>query len=458
MRERIAPHISSILAVSVVLAVVGRGVAQPPNPLDDWKFDIIHLKNGKIYKGLILNETAATIRIQYLQPGRTHTAIQVTSYSRSEVKRIERLGDREREELAKRFYAIDPATEPERVAKLELTPGPWGTKSTGGLSFTAKHFALISNAQADLVRLAAFRIQQISDAYTRWLPPRCPRGKSTTIRLVRSPEEYQKILRSEGHNFLNPAFYDAERNQITCASNWEQLETEFARVREKHQQELERIKKQLRHNDLPPRVREQLMADENAIKNADTQNELKLERAKQRLFQILYHEAFHAYLANSVYPPKEAEVPHWLNEGLAQIFETATLDLGELRIERPHLERLNRVQAALKPGGKFVALRELLQAGAQQFLVDHTSDQQVSDRYYLASWALAFYLTFDRKKLGTPELDRYVRALKGGADPLAAFGDLVGQPLDDFETAFHHYLRCLRGDGSTGLSTEKPPH
>ena len=72
----------------------------------------------------------------------------------------------------------------------------------------------------------------------------------------------------------------------------------------------------------------------------------------------------------------------------------------------------------------------------------------MSDRHYLAAWALAYHLTFERKLLGTRKLDGYVAALKRGTDPLEAFGTLVGEPLGRFERGHHAYLRALRADGS----------
>src|SRR5262249_28028626 len=94
-----------------------------------------------------------------------------------------------------------------------------------------------------------------------------------------------------------------------------------------------------------------------------------------------------------------------------------------------------------------VPLAELLKAGPQQFLLAHASDQEASDRHYLNSWGLAFYLTFDQHLLGTPALDQYVHRLKRGGDAVEAFRELIGKPLPDFETSFHAYLLDLREDG-----------
>ena len=141
-------------------------------------------------------------------------------------------------------------------------------------------------------------------------------------------------------------------------------------------------------------------------------------------------------------------MPRWLNEGLAQIFETAILEAGVLRVGHADPERLSRVKEALRRN-QLVPVADLLKANPDQFLVGHASDQQISGAYYLNSWALAFYLTFAQRRLGTPELDEYVRSLRQGAEPLDAFSKLVGEPLPVFQEAFHRYLRALHSDGST---------
>ena len=91
----------------------------------------------------------------------------------------------------------------------------------------------------------------------------------------------------------------------------------------------------------------------------------------------------------------------------------------------------------------------MLKAGPDKYLVAHANDQQVSDAYYLGSWALAFYLTFGQRKLGTPELDAYVCSIRNGALTEDAFCVLVGEPLPIFEKSFHRYLRALQADGTT---------
>jgi len=173
------------------------------------------------------------------------------------------------------------------------------------------------------------------------------------------------------------------------------------------------------------------------------------EDATRRLTQRLYHESFHAYLAQFVYPPADGELPRWLNEGMAQVFEHAILEGDELRVGRIDPALLARAQKALEKG-ELVSLADLLKSGPKQFLVAHATDQQDSDRYYLTSWAVTHYLLLDRRLLGTKAMDTYVHNLHNKADALEAFRELVDQPLPKFEKEYKAYLEALKPDGTVG--------
>jgi hypothetical protein len=229
---------------------------------------------------------------------------------------------------------------------------------------------------------------------------------------------------------------------------------ELDRVRRHHDKVRAELKE--RETDLmqaykgkpPPEFLTPIAEARKKIKITEDRNDQAFRQARRRLFQRLYHEAFHAYLANFVYPPAEGEVPRWFNEGLAQIFETAIIEVGELRIGHADETRLAAVRSALARDS-LVPLTELLRSGPRQFVVAHGGDKAAADRHYLASWALTFYLTFEKKVLGTKSLDEYVIALHRGADPLVAFRGLVGQPLPKFEKEFQEYLKHLRPDGTS---------
>lgn len=466
--------------VSLLLSLIGAGVwvlsaesaiADTPLGGDDWKYDIVYSKKGDSYRGLVY-QRGGGVKMWCIvrNPGRPAVFYRV-NFAENEVARVEMLPDDEHEKLRQRFEALreehrrlpDPwkAIEQEETAipgvdKTKLQETPWrGAARTNALAYRSSYFELESNASRRVVLVAAEQLEQVYAAYVRFLPPRA-KGRPTTILLPQSRADYQALVRGQGRNLLNPAFFDCDKNQIVCAFNWKQMSEELQRIHGEHVKLWEKVEKceaELRKaykGDIPAELKADLADQRRHIKEAEARNQETCARARQRLFQRLFHEAFHAYLLNFVYPPREGELPRWLNEGLAQIFETAVFEVGELRIGHADRGRLDAVRQALGKNA-FLPLADLLRSGAKQFQVAHDGDKQVSDRYYLASWALAFYLTFDRKLLGTPALDTYVRQLQRGTDPLEAFRELTGQPLEAFERAFLHYLNHLRPDGKVGM-------
>jgi hypothetical protein len=384
-----------------------------------------------------------------------------------DVERIDLLPDAERQRLRQRLDAVlmehrtlaehlkslDSGTKTSKSSEeaLDLRPAAWISEAPApAMEYRSTHFRLLSNARPEVVKLAAIELEQVYAAYARTLPPRAA-GAPTLIVLTASLADYQQLLRGLGLNLTNPAFYDADKNQVVCASDLQRLADDLEKARQHHSRLLSQLvqrEAELReayHGNVPSEIRAPLEEARTRIRATEARNTEAFQRARARLFQRLYHEAFHAYLANFVYPPDQNTVPRWLNEGLAQVFETAIVEAGELRIGHVDPERLASLRQALAHDA-LVPLPELLQAGPRPFQVAHASQQQASDRYYLTSWALTFHLMFQRQLLGT-RLDEYVRALHRGSDPVEAFRDLVAQPLGAFDKNFRQYLQHLTPNG-----------
>ncbi len=454
-----------LLAVSIVVSDPSTAPAESPVPA--WKLETLSLKNGKTLEGLVVEESPNQVRFLEVRrkPGRP-TVLIPTAFARREVTRIQRLpSETQRRELANRLKVFDPTGKAvdRQLREVELRPGQLviGGRKRNCLCYTSDHFELISNASEEIVRRVAVRLEQVYAAFTHFLPPRRRAAgtspmpsfhrATTAIILIQSRAGYQEWLRDQGRSILNPALYDASLNEVVCASELQQLGETLEQTRREHERQRERIGRQEKEaRELPAgEVRDlvfrQLEAARKEIADITTRNEAVFQDATQQLFRTLYHEAFHAYLANFVYPHPEMPVPRWLNEGLAQIFESAVIRAGELHVDRPDPARLARVQRAVRHND-LLPVADLLKAKPRDFIVAHAGGKHAADRHYLAAWALAHYLAFDRRLLGTPALDRYVASRE--PDQPAALQVLVNEPLPTFERKFHEYLLRLQPDGT----------
>lgn len=459
---------AALLLLCPLAFLVGLPAAAQPPGLSNWAFDELTLANGAKFQGLILAERPDGVEFQSVSrpPGRP-TVTLTSFFGKAEVAKVTRLSDKDRELLKERLADLDPTGEGERkrMESLELVTADWGDRPGAAKVYDSDYFMLVSTGSEELTRRSGVRLEQIYTAFARFLPPTA-KGAQTKLMLATDPDEYKALLGPLGAGkLLNPAVYDAASNRILCGSDLRRLGADLQSARVHHGQELagldryaEGVKRLYKGEELA-RHNKVIAAERKKVFAADVGNGAKFDEATARLFALLYHEAFHAYVATFVYPPLKpdevkagkgpGELPRWLNEGLAQVFETAVVEAGELRADHPDRVRLQRAKDWLKgKGGPLVPLGDLLATGRDAFLASHADQKAAADRAYLSCWAVAHYLTFDRRLIGTPEFHKYLVAVNSGGDPKAAFAKLVDQELGAFEKDWHAYLTRLQPSGA----------
>ena len=462
-----------ILALTILALLAPTLVAQPPAAAPAWPFDEMTLFNGARFQGLILKETPAATDFQVVvrKPGRP-TMTLTTSFAAREIAGVKRLSEADRTALQAKLAELDPRGEGERkqMESLDLTDAGWLDRPTGARRYASERFVLVSGASEEVTRRAAVRLEQIYAAFARFFPPRHAPDRPTTVVLAGRAEDYRQLLGRTATQVLNAAIYDPAANRIVCGSDLREFDEQLTASRAKHKlgrAKLDEYEAEVRvlYKGSKPELDRHLVVvhrERDRLREADRQNLVAFDRAARRLFAILYHEAFHSYIATSVYPPATAaevragrgpgELPRWLNEGLAQIFETAVVEAGELRVGHADAERLERVQAMFR--AKPPAVGEVLRAGPEQFLAAHSGQKSDASRAYLVSWAVTFHLTFERRNLGTAEFTAYLEAVNTGGDPVAAFEAWVGQDLPAFEAELRDTVLRLTPDGT--LAPKRP--
>jgi len=448
----------------------------PIVPATKWALDELTLTNGSKFQGMILEDSPAGVRFMTIRhvPGRP--TITLTSYfPRADVGSVKRIADKERALLKERLAELDPSGngERKRMEALQFEQVEWLGTPKAAKRYEGEHFVLVSSAPDEVTRRATVRLEQIYAAFIQLLPPRHEMGKPTTILLTGDLEQYKKLLAVNNTALLNAAVFDPSANRIICGTDLRRLGDELQRTRIHHVQQLtaadgteQELRAMYKNNKSDLERYLTLVKKERArISAAERDNDRTFDVATRRVFAMLYHEAFHSYAMNYVFPVRTpadikankgtGELPRWLNEGMAQLFENPLIEAGELRVDNPDAQRLKNVKdwlAAKKRGKKsdigLIPLRDLLKSGKETFLAAHASQQEVSDRSYLSSWALAYYLTFERRVFGTKALDRYIVELNLGTEPVLAFSELIGKDWDQFEQNWHDYFERLNADGT----------
>lgn len=408
-----------------------------------WKLDRVLLRSGKKLDGLIERETAEQIRLLEIRRPAGRGLFGVSQQlKRSEIAEIRTISPKERAESLKRFHNYINRGRVETVEREGLRLEEFQEGNAKGWRYRGEWFTLESRAPEEITRRFVVRLEQIFTAFRRLLPPRMTKSSELRIVLFGTSADYQALARSLGAPLANAALYHSERNLVAAGSDLAKLAGQLAQAQAHHaalRADLQTQRANLANlAKADERIRLQKQIDDTARQATilDRQNELTFKQHAGRVMAVLHHEAFHAYLENYVYPRAEYDVPRWLNEGLAQIFENGTLEAYALRVDEVNRSALMLIAADLSR--QPTPLAEVLTADHRSFLTVHDGDRSKQLNYAYA-WALAHYLMFVKPVLGGPAMDEYV-AKSPTPEPLARFEQLVQQPLPEFEATWRQWV------------------
>jgi len=461
-------------AAALAVVIATGAVAAPPRGLatNAWNLERVVLRDGRRLEGLVIDAAPAAGdmpgEIRFAQvvrpPGRPMYVITWGPLPADALAAVDRLPPAEHDVLAARVKAFLESRHRRGDAEtaIRLTrddeDAPW--------RYETDDFAVTSTADASTTRAAIVGLEQVFGGLRTLVPaPRSAPRQPIQVRLCGSAAEYREAQRGLGIRIDNPAFYVPARRLLVAGgdvsaivADTEAVEDGLAATDQKYEaldrlldDRLKALVADLEAQGFPAGQRAEIVqlarqrwdrerAGEVArVAAARRDNAARRDRALATFRQRLAHEAWHAYADAILRPEAAAGLPVWLDEGLAQVIESAPLEAGELRLDAPDPKRLAALQEAIR-AGTLPRVGDLLRCGQEGFLAGHAAE---ADRglVYLAAWGVALDLAMLRPVLSPAGLADVTAA---GDDSLPAFERLTGEPVERYDDGWRNRMLELR--------------
>lgn len=339
----------------------------------------------------------------------------------------------------------------------------------------AGEIELVSTATADVTKRVAEHLRVQRNRYRLFLPPRSEVATGSTgggrsaspaalrVRLSGTLADYRAALAARGLRVENPACYVPAERLILLGFDGARFDGALAASRD-NADKLEETKKdearrfaalqkqeeaRFKRENVAEAVRKDLsrrrwndfrraQADvERRHKGAEEKNEQLLTEATDRLLSLASHELFHAYVDGEVYPRSAADLPPWLDEGLAQLVEHA-LWRNDAPLFDPPPPALVRSLREEKKQGEPPSVAEILALEGKHYLVAEPEQTAEVRRRYAFAWGLVQLLAETKRLSPRESLDRYVADRE--PDPAKRLARLTKKTPAEFETEWREYL------------------
>ncbi len=157
--------------------------------------------------------------------------------------------------------------------------------------------------------------------------------------------------------------------------------------------------------------------------------------SRRRTYEVLQHEGFHQFAWHAIGP----KLPVWLNEGLAQYFESAVIADGQMALGMISRPRVEKVQLAIK-ADHVLALDKLMSITGEEWAKSLREDPDHAGLLYAQSWSVAYFLIHGDDGAHQQTLFDYLKRLSNGDRPddalLLSFGRSGLRTLDEQWRAF----------------------
>jgi len=164
-------------------------------------------------------------------------------------------------------------------------------------------------------------------------------------------------------------------------------------------------------------------------------------QGREGLRRTLQHEAFHQFAAETI----GQNLPIWLNEGLAQIFEEGIWTGDGFKLGEVPPRRLRQLTLDIQNGSLFDFSRMLAMTPMEWALRRRDPIQGTLE--YNQAWAMTHFLIYATDENGNPKyrarLIEMLKLLKSGDDGETAFSTAFSDNIAGFQTRFLEFAAEL---------------
>lgn len=165
-------------------------------------------------------------------------------------------------------------------------------------------------------------------------------------------------------------------------------------------------------------------------------------QGRSGLRQTLQHEAFHQFAWEVISP----NLPIWLDEGLAQVFEEGVWTGKQFIIGQVPPRRIEELREDAR-SGRFTPFRTLLTMSRKDFQA-RMKDPKLGRAQYNQAWAMTQFLIFAADEEGKPRyrarMLAWLRDIHGGRDAQQAFVENFSTNVEGFEARYQEWLAGLQ--------------
>ncbi|MHC4938673.1 MAG: DUF1570 domain-containing protein [Planctomycetota bacterium] len=470
-----------------------------------YALDVLHMKDGRDVKGVILKESEKEILLRTIIFGKAGEIDGFASadFPKAEIKRVERMSAVERAKLIARSEAFSKRGIHLLEAMRKIEPKRVRFMGQVGLRTKGRRFEITSSCDREFVCAITHYLEEMFAAYEQDFEIKVGATDRIKVYVLRNLDEYKRFqIIESGQAVENPAYYNFADNYIVAYNMVPEDKAAEARKEimaairtiEKEKDKLEKFKidahKQAReyHKDLTRQeaaARKRIQAAGGPNKNKrlkDLADRVKLERRRirnwvkkqreryrevedeanevirqnrqailhnngivqrmnQAMFETLFHEGFHAFARNFLWTGRKAMAMNRWINEGLAVYFEGSVVEAGYLIHGGARAHQLKTLRKAKNEGRLVPIPDLLVADHLKFMVLPGQKGDVSALHYAQSWLLVHYMT---DRVPRRAMQTYVHQVAAGMPAKRAFELMTGMNCKRVEAEVRAHLALLK--------------